>query len=301
MNFATAIRRITRAWACSRRWQTSTAKSRRRWAARMRSTNDESTTCWWRWTARRNWPGSGANAILGVSLAVCRAAAQASGQQLYQRIAQLCGVTAPTLPLPMTNILSGGLHAGRGMDVQDFLAVPLRAATIAEAVHLLLACAQCSHRGRTPKQPAHAPGRRRRPEPRPRIGPGRAADDGRGDRAHAGLKPGVDIAIAIDVAASTLQASRRSLPLRPRRRAANRRRDDRDAGVLGRRISRGLDRGRPGRGRLERLGRPHPRAGPTRATGRRRPVRHQRRAPAARHRRATSPMACWSRPTRTAP
>src|SRR5512140_317597 len=79
----------------------------------------------------------GANAILGTSLAVCRAAAQASEQQLYQRITQLCGVAAPSLPLPMTNILSGGLHAGSGMDVQDFLAVPVGAATVAEAIHLL--------------------------------------------------------------------------------------------------------------------------------------------------------------------
>ena len=78
----------------------------------------------------------GANAVLAASLAVCRAAAAASGQHLYERVAQLCG-TGALLPLPMTNILSGGLHAGRGMDVQDFLAIPLRAASFAEALHLL--------------------------------------------------------------------------------------------------------------------------------------------------------------------
>ena len=148
----------------------------------------------------------GANAILGVSLAVCRAAAQASGQQLYQRIAQLCGVTAPTLPLPMTNILSGGLHAGRGMDVQDFLAVPLRAATIAEAVHMLSrvrnAATEVARQSNLPTLLADEGGLS------PGLESGRAALQMMVEAiAHAGLKPGVDIAIAIDVAASTLQAS----------------------------------------------------------------------------------------------
>ena len=78
----------------------------------------------------------GANATLGVSLAVCRAVASSRGQALYERIAELAGAK-PLLPLPMTNILSGGLHAGRGMDVQDFLAVPMRAASIDEAIHLM--------------------------------------------------------------------------------------------------------------------------------------------------------------------
>jgi enolase len=78
----------------------------------------------------------GANATLGVSLAVCRAVAAARGQALYERIAEIVGAK-PVLPLPMTNILSGGLHAGRGMDVQDFLAIPMRAASIDDAIHLM--------------------------------------------------------------------------------------------------------------------------------------------------------------------
>ncbi|MEO8653748.1 MAG: phosphopyruvate hydratase [Ramlibacter sp.] len=148
----------------------------------------------------------GANAILGVSLAVCRAAAQASGQQLYQRIAQLCGVTAPTLPLPMTNILSGGLHAGRGMDVQDFLAVPLRAATIAEAIHLLSrvrnAATEVARQRNLPTLLADEGGLS------PGLESGRAALQMMMEAIErAGLKPGVDMAIAIDVAASTLQAA----------------------------------------------------------------------------------------------
>lgn len=78
----------------------------------------------------------GANAVLGTSLALCRASASATGQPLYRRIAELAGVVQPLLPMPMVNILSGGLHAGRGMDVQDFLAVPIAAASLLEAVHL---------------------------------------------------------------------------------------------------------------------------------------------------------------------
>lgn len=79
----------------------------------------------------------GANAVLGVSLAVCRAAAAEQRVPLHRRIADLAGVAAPVLPVPMVNILSGGLHAGRGMDVQDFLVVPTAAATFADALHVV--------------------------------------------------------------------------------------------------------------------------------------------------------------------
>ena len=78
----------------------------------------------------------GANAVLAVSIAVGRAVAASRGRALYEWIAELTGST-PLLPLPMTNVLSGGLHAGGGMDVQDFLAVPMRATTFAEAIGLL--------------------------------------------------------------------------------------------------------------------------------------------------------------------
>jgi enolase len=148
----------------------------------------------------------GANAILGTSLAVCRAAAQAAEQQLYQHIAQLCQVANPTLPLPMTNILSGGLHAGRGMDVQDFLAVPLRAATIAGAIHLLArvrnAATEVAGQRGLPTLLADEGGLS------PGLETGRAALQMMVEAIErAGLKPGVDIAIAIDVAASTLKGT----------------------------------------------------------------------------------------------
>lgn len=74
----------------------------------------------------------GANAVLAVSIAAARAAAGAFGAPLY---AVLAGSGEPLLPLPMVNVVSGGAHArGAGVDVQDFLVVPVGAATFAEAI-----------------------------------------------------------------------------------------------------------------------------------------------------------------------
>ena len=73
----------------------------------------------------------GANAILGVSCAVARAAAAAEGVPLWRRLA---GRRQAAIPLPMVNILSGGLHAGRNFEFQDFLAVPHGLATYSEAL-----------------------------------------------------------------------------------------------------------------------------------------------------------------------
>ena len=145
----------------------------------------------------------GANAALGVSLAVCRAAAASRGQALYERIADLAQVR-PTLPLPMTNILSGGLHAGRGMDVQDFLAVPMRAASIDAAIHLLArvrsAATELSRERGLPILLADEGGLS------PGCETGRAALELMVQAIErAGLIPGEDIAIAIDVAATALK------------------------------------------------------------------------------------------------
>jgi enolase len=76
----------------------------------------------------------GANAALAISLAVARAGAKVAGQPLYRRLAEIAGVDTPTLPMPMVNILSGGLHAAHGMDVQDFLMIPVGAATYGQAL-----------------------------------------------------------------------------------------------------------------------------------------------------------------------
>ena len=78
----------------------------------------------------------GANAILAVSLAAAHAAAAATGQPLYR---YLGGPDATTLPMPMVNIISGGRHAAGGLDMQDFLAIPLGAETYREALRMVVA------------------------------------------------------------------------------------------------------------------------------------------------------------------
>ena len=78
----------------------------------------------------------GANAVLAVSLATCRAAAATQKKHLYQWIAELFGNEHLKLPRPMVNILSGGLHARGRMDIQDFLFVPGRTNSFEETVHL---------------------------------------------------------------------------------------------------------------------------------------------------------------------
>lgn len=73
----------------------------------------------------------GANAILGVSLAASKAAADARGLPLYRYVG---GVSARTLPVPMMNIINGGEHADNPIDVQEFMIMPVGAGSIAEAV-----------------------------------------------------------------------------------------------------------------------------------------------------------------------
>jgi enolase len=78
----------------------------------------------------------GANAILGVSLAAAHASAAALEQPLYR---YLGGPDAVTLPMPMVNIISGGRHAAGGLDMQDFLAIPVGADTYREALQMVVA------------------------------------------------------------------------------------------------------------------------------------------------------------------
>ena len=75
----------------------------------------------------------GANAILGVSLAVAKAAAQETNQSLYRYIG---GVNASTLPIPMMNILNGGSHADNSIDFQEFMIMPVGAPTFSEALRM---------------------------------------------------------------------------------------------------------------------------------------------------------------------
>src|SRR5690606_30280714 len=73
----------------------------------------------------------GANAILGVSLAVAKAAAQAAGLPLYRYVG---GANAHVLPVPMMNIINGGAHADNPIDFQEFMIIPVGAPSFREAV-----------------------------------------------------------------------------------------------------------------------------------------------------------------------
>ncbi len=141
----------------------------------------------------------GANAILGVSCAAARAAATVEALPLWRYLA---GSRPAVLPLPMVNILSGGLHAGRAMEFQDFLAVPHRAASFRQAMEWISAI--------------HAETRRCLDAQGTPVS-GVADEGGWGPRLAsneealrlltqaieaAGLRPAEDVSIAIDVASS---------------------------------------------------------------------------------------------------
>jgi len=81
----------------------------------------------------------GANAILGVSLACAKAAAEATGVGLYNYIG---GCNAKTLPVPMMNVLNGGAHANNSVDIQEFMVMPVSAPTFREALRM---CAEVFH------------------------------------------------------------------------------------------------------------------------------------------------------------
>lgn len=141
----------------------------------------------------------GANALLGVSLAVARAAAASAGLPLYR---YLGGAGAVELPVPMVNILSGGVHGGGNVDFQDYLVVPLRATRYAQAIEDVTAVYRAMKEvlksrgiyragvadegGYAPCLPSNEAGFELMVEA---IG-------------RAGLEPGKDAALAVDVAAS---------------------------------------------------------------------------------------------------
>lgn len=157
----------------------------------------------------------GANAILGVSLAAAHAAAASRRVPLYVHLNQLwrgllaqdpqpadSGVLAPRLPLPMTNMISGGLHAGGNLDFQDFLVLPSGAAGYAEGLEWLVRLSRAvsqelTARGFEGRLVADEGGYG------PRL-PNNAAALEVLTRAieRAGLRPAVDVQLAIDVAAT---------------------------------------------------------------------------------------------------
>lgn len=85
----------------------------------------------------------GANATLAVSLACARAAALEKGMPLYRYIALLAGNRNCVLPVPAANIINGGVHAGSGLDLQEFMVVPVGAKNFAQAA---MACSEVYHK-----------------------------------------------------------------------------------------------------------------------------------------------------------
>ena len=140
----------------------------------------------------------GANAILGVSLAVAKAAAAESGQPLYR---YLGGVNARTLPVPMMNIINGGAHADNRLDLQEFMIMPVGATRFSDALRI---ATEVFHtlKGILKKKGLNTA-----------VGDegGFAPDLGSNEEAlelivqaiaQAGYKPGKDVVLALDAAAS---------------------------------------------------------------------------------------------------
>jgi enolase len=140
----------------------------------------------------------GANAILGASLAVARAAAESAGLPLYRYVG---GPNAHLLPVPMMNILNGGSHADSNVDVQEFMIAPIGAPTFAEA---LRQGAEVYHALKSVlKKKGLATGLGDEGGFAPNLDSNRAALDLIAEAVSAaGLKLGTDIALAMDVAAS---------------------------------------------------------------------------------------------------
>ena len=140
----------------------------------------------------------GANAILGVSLAAAKAAANARGLPLYSYIG---GVSAHVLPVPMMNIINGGEHADNPIDFQEFMVMPVGAPTLAEAVRWGSEIFHTLKKGLHDKGLATAVGDEGGFAPN--LASTRAALDFIMESIKkAGFKPGKDVALALDCAAT---------------------------------------------------------------------------------------------------
>jgi enolase len=83
----------------------------------------------------QNKSNLGANAILSVSVACCKAAAQAKGLEVYEYISEMYG-TKPSMPVPYFNVINGGKHAGSKLAIQEFMIAPIGAKTFSEALRI---------------------------------------------------------------------------------------------------------------------------------------------------------------------
>ena len=140
----------------------------------------------------------GANAILGVSLAVARASAESADLPLFQ---YLGGVHAHVLPVPMMNVINGGAHADTGVDIQEFMICPIGADNVSDAIRM---GAETYHALKSELQQAGlATGLGDEGGFAPELADNRSALDFLLKAIEvAGFAPGTDIALALDVAAT---------------------------------------------------------------------------------------------------
>jgi enolase len=147
----------------------------------------------------------GANAILGVSMAVAKAAAEDAGMPLYRYVG---GSHARTLPVPMMNIVNGGAHADNPIDIQEFMIMPVGAASIADAVRvgseifqkLKGQLSDAGHGTNVGDEGGFAPNLKSADEALGFISKSIEA---------AGYKPGDDVVLALDAASSEFHADGR--------------------------------------------------------------------------------------------
>jgi enolase len=140
----------------------------------------------------------GANAILGVSLAVAKAAAEASGLPLYRYVG---GVSANLLPVPMMNIVNGGAHADNPIDFQEFMVMPVGAENLAEAVRWGSEIFHTLKKGLHERGLATAVGDEGGFAPN-LASPADALDFIMRSIEQAGYRPGEDVVLALDCAAT---------------------------------------------------------------------------------------------------
>jgi enolase len=142
----------------------------------------------------------GANAILAVSMAVARAGAAVTGLPLYR---YLGGTAACTLPMPMLNIINGGAHAGNNLDIQEFMILPVGGPSFAEALRLAAEVFQTLRKVLVSRQLATGVG------DEGGFAPDLASHEAALDLIvaaveQAGYRPGQDVVLALDAAASEL-------------------------------------------------------------------------------------------------
>jgi enolase len=146
----------------------------------------------------------GANAILAVSLAAAKAAAQAEDMSLYRYFQQITNTSKVTLPVPMMNIINGGKHAANSTDIQEFMIMPVGAPTLSEAVRM---GAEIFHAlGKILKENGYGTtvGDEGGYAPQVRQGNQEALELISKAVEKAGYKLGDDVALALDVAATEL-------------------------------------------------------------------------------------------------